>query len=223
MLAGDSEEDQGGAEALTIRMRNLDQSRSLVRALVMDEDEEFSKLSTNVSGLDKLLTSTERRLTAESGMPHTKLLGESPGASLGEGGTDQERNWYDFVATRQDKILRRPVRDLVELLMLETIKTIPDEWALVFKSLWQLDDKEAAELRRIQSETDERYFRIGSLHAEEIARNRFRAEGYSTETTLDEKLRGELDEDPAEGLEPEDGDDEPPAIAEGDEPDDEEV
>lgn len=222
ILEGDTEDSKEGTEAILTRMRDLDASRSIVRALVMDLDEDFAKLSTNVSGLDKLLESTERRLTAESGMPHTKLLGESPGASLGEGGTDQERNWYDFVATKQDKILRKPMRALVELLMLEVDQAIAAEWSFEFNSLWQLDDKEAAEVRYIQAKTDQIYLRESVIHSPEVAQSRFGGGAYSTETVLDKQLRDELDADPSEGLDLDESDDEeeaaPAAPSDTDEP-----
>lgn len=216
--------DEDTLDALKQRLIELDTIRSVIRAMVMDEDEDFSKLSTTVTGLDKLIEACERRLTAESDMPHTKILGESPGGSLGQQGTSQERQWYDHVATKQEDILRDPLEDLVELLLLAKDGPaggkVPANWSLEFRPLWQLDEKEAAEVRAKQAETDERYIRAGVLYADEVSESRFGGDGYSTDTVLDRQLRAEIAEDLADVEDDLEQEGDPPPPGEGDKPKD---
>lgn len=191
------------------RMQIIELTRSIARAIVLDEDESWDRQTTSVAGLPDLVDRTERRLVAETNMPHTLLLGESPGASLGEGGRSENQDWYDHVASQQTAILLKPLRYLVEVIMRAKRGPLrgrlPKTWGLEFRSLWQLDEKEQAEIRKTQSETDTNYINGGVLSAEEVAISRFGGDGYSTDTVLDMKARDEL-----AAAADEEADDEPP-------------
>lgn len=204
---------QGGDTTIAQRMQVIELCRSIVRGIVLDEDESWERQTTSVAGLADLIDRTERRLIAETGMPHTLLLGESPGASLGEGGQSQNRDWYDHVAAEQEGQLRKPIRYVIELLLRSkegpTGGRLPGDWGFKFKSLWQLDDTEQAKIRKTQAETDAIYHDRGVLSPAEIAISRFGGDGYSTDTVLDMEMRGAMAEaDQLEG-EAQDGSEDP--------------
>lgn len=185
-----------GIAAVKTRLTELDMSKSIVRALVLDEDEDYKKLSTVVSGLKDLIEAAERRLTAESSMPHTRLLGESPGASLGEGGQAQDRQWYDHVASKQEVSLRTPIEKVVRVALAAKKGpaggAVPPEWSLAFNPLWQMTEAEAVEVRYKQAQTDKVYVDMGGLTPDEAVMSRFGGSSYSTETTLDMELRDSI-------------------------------
>lgn len=185
--------DSEGMNALQIRLQSLDYQRSILRALVIDENEAVTKLSTTINGIEKLLESAQNRLQAESGMPHTKLFGESPGASFGEGGANQDRNWYDAVTAKQESMLRDPLERLIYLILVSkdgpTNGQLPDSWSIEFRSLWQVDEATEAKNRLMQSQTDQIYMQEGVLTPEEVAFSRFAGPGYSKDTVIDVDTR----------------------------------
>jgi phage-related protein (TIGR01555 family) len=191
-----------GVNMLLTRLQELDVSRSIVRGFVLDEGESFTKMSTSVAGLDELIKSAERRLTAESGIPHTRLLGESPGASLGEMGDSQTRDWYDKVAAKQEAELRKPLERLIEIILRSkegpTKGVIPGSWSVRFASLWQQDEGDMAANRYLQAQTDEKYILNNVLTEQEVAQSRFGGAGYSYDTVLDTETRDALASDPPE-------------------------
>jgi phage-related protein (TIGR01555 family) len=209
---------QGDDKAVVNRLQLVELTRSMFRAIVLDEGEEWSRQTTTVAGLPDLVDRTERRLVAETSIPHTKLLGESPGSSLGEGGVSETKDWYDSVSAMQEARHREPLTYLIRVLLAArrslTQGTEPDQWSFTFRSLWQMDAKEDAEIRNIQSKTDETYIRSGVLMADEVAVSRFGGDGWSAETTLDMETRAAAEAaDPAEDL-----DADPPAEDDGKDP-----
>lgn len=219
---------QGGPDAtqkVINRLQTMQLGRSLFRAALLDENEDMQRTSLTVTGLGDLLDKIEKRLVASTDMPHTILLGEAPGASLGEGGQAQKRDWYDSIAARQEDELRGPLSYLLELVLRSkqgpTGGQLPESWSFTFKPLWQLSAKEEADTRFVQAQTDAIYLDRGVLSEGEVARSRFGGDGYSTDTVLDMDARnelGELDENnpPAE----EDGGDPPQPAPDDEEPED---
>lgn len=189
-------------QAILKRLQALDLGRSTLRSLVLDENDEYERKATPVTGLDKIVEAAERRLCAETGIPHTKLLGESPGASLGEGGDSESRDWYDLVAAEQEKKLRPPLTRLITLLLKSregpTRGREPEQWSLSFRPLWQLDEMELAEIRSKQAAADRVYLEYGVLSPNEVAVSRFGGTTWSGDTVLDLEARRaatEIEED----------------------------
>jgi phage-related protein (TIGR01555 family) len=198
-------DEPSGLDNLTTRMNAVELSRSILNAIVMDEDEDFKKLTTNVSGIEKLVETTEMRLVAESDMPHTKLLGKSPEGTLGASGNSEERNWYDHVAAKQKAFLKKPVERLIDIGLNSklgpTKGVIPKSWQLGFPPLWQQDEKEQASSRNLQAQSDNLYIQNGTLNPVEVRQSRFANSGYTYDTTLDTEISDTLATDPMEGEE----------------------
>lgn len=187
---------QGGEDAgksILQRFAIMDTVKGLYRALILDKEEEFTRNTANVSGLGDLVNAAERRLVAETDIPHSRLLGESPGASLGEQGGAQQANWYDVVAAEQEAKMRPVLERAIRLVLLSrdgpTRGVEPDAWKLEFRPLWQMDAKEQAEIRLKTAQADEIYIGSGVLTPDEVAAARFGAEGWSPDLTLDLEAR----------------------------------
>jgi phage-related protein (TIGR01555 family) len=194
-----------GAKSILARFSIMDAAKGLYRAIILDREEQFERNSANVSGLSDLVTAAERRLVAETGIPHSLLLGESPGASLGEQGAAQQANWYDVVAAQQEARMRPALERITRLLLLSkegpTGGKEPDTWKLEFRPLWQMDAKEQAEIRKLTAEADVLYIGAGVLIGDEVAEARFGPEGWSADLTLDFEAR-EAPDVPAGETEP---------------------
>ncbi len=188
--------------ALINRFKAMQLGLSMVRGLVLDENEDYRKQSTTVTGLADLIHAAERRLTAETSLPHNRLLGEAPGASLGEGGAAQDRQWYDHVKAAQERILRDPIDRLIRYILSAkegpTGGKLPSSWSFKFRSLWQLDEIGAADVRLKNAQADEIMINAGALTPQEVANSRFGGAEYGTEIQLNTEVRGLLSDNPPE-------------------------
>lgn len=184
------------------RMRMMDLCRSLVRAIPVDaDDEEFTRQVTPVSGLGELMDRMMLRMAAAADMPVTVLFGVSP-AGLNSTAEGDLSIWYDWVESAQESDLRPPLTRLIDILLASvqgpTRGKEPDGWELTFNKLWQLDEKELAEARKIQADTDAIYIDTNVLEPDEVAASRFAGESYSFETILDKEAREADKKEPAE-------------------------
>ncbi len=191
-----------GEQAVITRLKAIEMGRSIMHAIVLDENESFSKLSTTTTGLGDLIAAAERRLTAETSLPHSRLLGESPGASLGEGGQAQDRQWYDHVKSAQNRLIRKPLERLIRLTLLSkdgpTNGVLPDGWQLNFKSLWQMDEKTASAVRWNHAQADQVYIEQGVFTPQEVAKSRAAGNEPGADVVLDEDMRQKLADIPPE-------------------------
>lgn len=166
------------------RIEMLNYSKSMIRAMILDSDEEeYEDMSRSVDGLAELLTKQAGRLVAATDIPHTKLLGESPDGSSATGNSTTQQ-WFDHVQSEQENYLRPKLRRLVDAIFPDL-----DDLDFKFKSLYQMTELEQSDLRNKQAQTDQIYITTGVLDPTEIADSRFKGGEYSTETQLDEELR----------------------------------
>lgn len=174
-----------GQEAVVkARIEMLQYSKSVIRALILDsDDEDYENIQRSIEGVAELLTKQANRLVAATDIPHTKLLGESPDGSSATGNSTTQQ-WFDHVQSEQENYLRPRLERLKDAIFYD----IPD-LGFKFKSLYQLTELEQAELRNKTAQTDQIYISQGVLDPTEIAQSRFGGEEYSTETKLDEDAR----------------------------------
>lgn len=185
-----------GEDKVLARMEMIDTARSVLRALILDaEDEDFERKPTPMSGLPELLDRFLSRVAGDAGMPITMLFGTSP-AGLNATGDSDIRFFYDSIARRQETELRPQLEYLLRIMFAAkdgpTKGVEPKVWSFVFNKLWQRTEKEQAELEKVVAEKDQIYFNAGILTAAEIADSRFGTGVYSTETILDFETRNYL-------------------------------
>lgn len=135
-LAGlNQEEDKDDADEQDAFNRWLDalmRAESLINKTVLDADDDYIRQTTNTQGVPETIGTTERRLTAAIGYPHTILLGESPGASLSQAGSSQKKDWNESTANfQQDEV--KPALDSF-MALAEAVLNI-DEIEYVFNPL----------------------------------------------------------------------------------------
>lgn len=177
------------------RMQNMDLCRSVARAIPIDADnEEFSRVTTPVTGLPQLMDRFALRLAAAARMPVTLMMGMSP-AGLNATGESDIRFFYDQIRAEQHKHLKPRLEDLIELVFLDksgpTNGNEPENWSITFNPLWQLSDTEQATVRKTQAETDAIYITNDVITPDEVGTSRFGGDTYSTDTILDTEQRAE--------------------------------
>lgn len=119
---------------------------------IMDKQDEFEAHSYAFGGLGDLVLQFAQQLSGASGIPLVRLFGQSP-AGLNATGDGDIRNYYDTVANQQEARLRGPMEQLVQVAYRSAVGAAPPEdMGVSFVALWQMSDKEKAEIGKIQTE-----------------------------------------------------------------------
>jgi phage-related protein (TIGR01555 family) len=188
-----------GEEELQKRFRMIEMSRSVARAICVDaEGEDLVTISPTFTGIPDLLQQFCNQLAAATRIPVTILMGQAP-AGLNATGASDLRTWEGECVKWQIHVLKPRLERLVRVLLLEQGKE-PETWTISFPAIATETPMERATLRKTIAETDAIYIKEGVTLPEEIAKSRFPAEGYSTETQIDLELRDELEDEKKEGL-----------------------
>lgn len=188
-LAGEAQ------RSLVSRAAAMELSRSIARVTLLDSEEEYERHTTQVTGLAELLEKFFQRVASAAQMPVSMLTGQAP-AGLNATGDSEMRWFYDRVRSKQMRDLLPIWKRLATLVFLSkegpTGGKIPENWSIKIPPLWQLTDKEQAEARKVQADSDAIYIDRGVVTPEEIAISRFGGDEYSFETQIDAGLRAEM-------------------------------
>jgi phage-related protein (TIGR01555 family) len=195
---------KGLAEAMALdkdqliknRIKAVEMSRSAIRAILMDAEEEFERKQTPVSGMPELLDRFMYRMAAAADQPVTLLMGMSP-AGMNATGASDLRFFYDRMAAGQRKKVKPAVRTITQILLRAKTR-VPKRWTIFFNPLWQPNELESAQARHTQAQTDTLYIQNGVISPEEIAVSRFAGDDYSFATSLAEPE--DLNEETVEGM-----------------------
>lgn len=158
-----------------------------------DADEDFTKIQSPVAGVAELLNINIELAASAANIPRARLFGQSLGTLAGA--TETTRTYYDNLAAYQKNEVKDPLERLIKIIFLSkngpTGGKEPENWKLEFNSLWQLTEKEWADIRRTQADTDAVYIDRQVLSPEEVTLSRFPENGYSLKTKIDLESRSE--------------------------------
>jgi phage-related protein (TIGR01555 family) len=173
-----------------------DMSKSIYRGYAIDaEKEELSFESRNLGGIGEILEKLRVDIIGASKIPHTLLFGESPGG-LGSTGRSEERDFAKTLADYQTAVFKRPLKQLMEYILLSktgpTNGRLPESWRVHFNDLYELNEREKADVRARVAAVDGRYIQLGVLHPQEVADARYGGSEWNMELTLDPSLPREL-------------------------------
>lgn len=165
----------GQRQQIQDRMALVDESRSTIRAVMLDaEGEEFRRDQTSFAGIPDMLDRWMMRLSAASSIPVTKLFGRSA-AGLNATGENDVRGWYDDMASDQTDVLGPKLKRIYRLCALakdSPVKKKDAKFQVDFAPLWSpTDDEEAATNLKI-AQADQIYIQEGVVTPEEVALDR---------------------------------------------------
>ena len=177
----------GQEDLITKRLQQIDMSKHILNTMLVDKDEEFTRISATVNGIKDILEFLKDVLSAVSGIPQMKLFGEQSKGLGGESGGNI-RMYYDDISEAQTTELEPKLRRIISLLLKSSSfqgpESLGEDWTISFNSLWQASAKETAEARLSTAKADEVYMAYGALSPKEVAMSRFGGETYSTDTNL---------------------------------------
>lgn len=187
MLAAGKEKD------VQARLVLNDMSKSVYRGYAVDkEKEELDYISRNLGGIGDILEKLRVDIIGASQIPHTILFGESP-SGLGATGRSEERDFAKMLGDYQTAHYKRPLQKLMTYIMLSkggpTKGQMPDSWRIAFNDLFELNEREKADVRARVAAVDGRMVQLGILHPQEVRQARYGGSEWSMETALDPSLK----------------------------------
>jgi phage-related protein (TIGR01555 family) len=186
----------GKESSIRDRLQVNDMSKSIYRGYAIDaEKEELEFITRNFGGIGEILEKLRVDIIGASKIPHTVLFGESP-SGLGSTGRSEERDFAKTLADYQSVHFKRPIKKLMELIMLSkegpTKGELPESWRISFNPLFELNEREMADVRARVAAVDGRYIQLGVLSPKEVADARYGGSEWSMELTLDPSVVREL-------------------------------
>ncbi len=142
-----------GYEAQIIKRFQLAEiGKGINGTLIHDKDEELGQKQASFSALPDVLDRFMQLVSGAADIPMTRLLGQAP-AGMNSTGESDMRNYYDRVAAMQSLEIEPAMNLLDECLIRSALGDRPDEVHFTWNSLWQITDKERADIGKVQADT----------------------------------------------------------------------
>lgn len=138
-----------GGDALRGLVQTIDMMRrfqSNEGITLVDKNDEF-EVHTNsaFAGLSDALVQFGQQLAGALQIPLVRLFGMSPSGFNATGDSDI-RMYYDGIRQQQESVLRVPVTDIYRMIAQSLGIELPEGFGIGFNPLWQMTDKEKADV-----------------------------------------------------------------------------
>lgn len=162
-IIASGQEAKAGLTGMFEMMRLLQVNEGLT---LLDADDEFASTAYTFAGLSDMLLQFGQQLAGASGIPLTRLFGQSP-AGLSATGESDMRMYYDNINAQQESKMRGPWDLLLKVLWRSTFgKPAPKDLEFQFTPLWQMSAIDKATIAKSNTETIIGAFEAGLNDAE---------------------------------------------------------
>lgn len=168
--------------------------KSFNRTLLLDGAEEYEKKSNSFANLHDIINQFMVDVCGAAEIPMVRLFGQSAGGLNNTGDTDLT-NYYDMIKSRQEDQLMPQLDRLHELVCRSVFGAVPKNFRFEFNSLWQMTEKEQAEIDKLRAERDQAYVNMGVIDEGLVARELNERGTYRTMTSEDVTAAEEMAED----------------------------
>ena len=162
----------GQFDIIEARIQVMAREMAINNIALYGSDEEIEKIGTPIQGLPKLMELFIDYVSAAADIPRSRLFQNVTGTLGGDPGKNDLRVHYDNIEAMQENKLRPPVQQGIDIL-LAPHGFKPGEITFTWNPLWQMTDKEQAEIGKLVADTDVEYVRAGIVEPEEVAISRF--------------------------------------------------
>jgi phage-related protein (TIGR01555 family) len=144
-----------GGTAFQGLVRQIDMMRrfqGIEGMTIMDAGDKFEQhTSTAMTGMADILIHIGQQVSGALRIPLVILFGQSP-AGLNSTGEADTRNYYDGVSNQQESDLHLGVHETYEMTARSVGVEPPDGFGVEFNPLWQLTEKEKAEISKADTD-----------------------------------------------------------------------
>lgn len=167
----------GYEQELLKRFGMASMSKSVNGTLILDEGEQYQQKSQTYGSLPELLDRFFQYVSGACGIPVTRLFGTSPGGMNATGESDI-RHYYDRVQTLQNNTITPAMANYDEALIRSALGRRPKNIFYTWRSLWQVSEKENAEIAESIAKTGDTMVKSGMIDPYSM--------GYAVVTALSE-------------------------------------
>jgi phage-related protein (TIGR01555 family) len=135
---------------------------------VIDKNaEDFANVAAPITGVAELVAQSLEQISAISGIPISILLGQTPNG-LNASSDGEIRIFYDRILSFLDTNVRPLLQTLLDVVQLSLFDEIDQEIGFEFEALWEMADKDLADIRKSDAEADATYINAGVVDADEV-------------------------------------------------------
>lgn len=158
----------GDCNSLTQRVKYFNAQRNNDGTALIDKDlEDMVQINTPLSGVTDIVSMSLDLAPIILGISKDKYFGDLPkGLNASSEGTN--RIYYDKVQSLNEKISYDNVEKVIKILQLNRYGEIDDNISFQFAPLWEMDERERAEINKIHADTAAVYVDRGCLSQEEV-------------------------------------------------------
>ncbi len=169
-IKGDLKQQLYNGKSLSVlsdRVKLFTKYRDNSGVALLDKDtEDFVQVNTPITGITDILRQSLEFVVSVNQSGVVKTLGYTPnGFSSGESDVKLQA---DLIATRQEKILRRPLEEILRLLQLHLFGNVDPDLTFDFNPLDEDDDRSVAEVQKMKADTAAVYLDRGVVSEEEV-------------------------------------------------------
>jgi hypothetical protein len=128
--------------------------------------EELAAIAVPLSGLSDLQAQAQEQLASVARIPLSVYLQVTP-TGLNASSDGETRNFYADVHSYQEKNMRGPLKLIIDLIQLSLFGAIDPAIGFEFLPLWEMSDKDKAEIRKTDAEADVAYVAAGIVSNDE--------------------------------------------------------
>lgn len=151
--------------------------------MIDKETETFGNVSASLAGLEGLQAQSQEHQASVCGIPIVKLFGTQP-TGLNASGDSEMECFNTWVHSQQVSTFKEPLTTLINFLQLSLFGEIDPDINFIFEPLGELNEKEQAEIQKIEAETGEVLKRSGTISTHE-ERTRIAADPNTAYTSLE--------------------------------------
>lgn len=157
-------------EALMIRrFQMVAILKGMQNVMMLDKDDEWQQKTMTWTGLPDIAKHILNILSGASDIPMFRLTGQNL-TGLSNTGEAEQRAYYDSVRAKQNLQLRPAMDPLDNLIVRSALGTYPEDTWYEWNSLYQMTDKEKAEIDKLEAETAASYAASGLIPTEALAK-----------------------------------------------------
>lgn len=158
----------GGWSEITDRVQTIAAYRDNRDVYVTDKDTETIEINAvPLSGLDKLQAQAQEQMSSITGIPLVVLLGVTP-SGLNASSEGEIRIFYDAITAYNNRVILHPIQTICKMVQLSLFGEIDDDISVSFVPLWEMSDRENADIRLIDAQIDQIYTTSGIVDADEV-------------------------------------------------------
>lgn len=158
----------GGNGDVVARMMLANMLRDNQGMMIIDKDtEDFKNISAPISGLDSLQAQAQEHLFSVGRIPAVKYAGIQP-TGLNATSEGEMRAFNDTIHGQQEHLFRPGLTTVTDIMQISLWGERDPDITFEFMPLHELTEKEKAEVRKIEAETDQIRIDSGVVSQEEV-------------------------------------------------------